>query len=147
MIFQTLKIVHHSPEFLPYVIFLSAPSPACLKQLGSNNKNEADYDLLSSVSNFFLYNWFSINLKELSLQVYIFIFKEDEIQNALEESRRIREEYQQYFDLEITVDDFENSFRTIMEAIVKLQNESQWVPLNWVYSWYPKLIIKHPTYR
>ena len=50
IIFQTLKIVHHSPEFLPYVIFLSAPSPACLKQLGSNKQNEADNDFLSSVS-------------------------------------------------------------------------------------------------
>ena len=39
---QTLKIVHHSSEFLPYVIFLSPPSTACIKQLDSN--------LLSSVS-------------------------------------------------------------------------------------------------
>ena len=70
----------------------------------------------------------------LPIRRYIFIFQEDEIQNAVEESRRIREEYQQYFDLEIAVDDLENSFRTIMEAVVKLQNESQWVPLNWVYS-------------
>ena len=30
---QTLKIVHHSSEFLPYVIFLSPPSTACIKQL------------------------------------------------------------------------------------------------------------------
>jgi len=104
---QTLKIVHHSPEFLPYVIFLAASSPACMKQLGCNKKNEADNDFLSS---------------------------DEEIQSAVEESRRIREEYQQYFDLEIAVDDLENSFRTIMEAVVKLQNESQWVPLNWVYS-------------
>ena len=73
-------------------------------------------------------------MKGCRLQVYKFIFQEDEIQNALEESRRMREEYQQYFDLEIAVDDLENSFRTIMEAVVKLQNESQWVPLNWVYS-------------
>ena len=49
-IFQTLKIVHHSPEFLPYVIFLAASSPACMKQLGCNKKNEADNDFLSSVS-------------------------------------------------------------------------------------------------
>ena len=61
-------------------------------------------------------------------------FQEKFLQNTVEESRRIWEEYQQYFDLEIVVDDLENSFWTIMEAVVKLQNESQWVPLNWVYS-------------
>ena len=61
-------------------------------------------------------------------------FQEKFLQNTVEESRRIREEYQQYFDLEIVVDDLENSFWTIMEAVVKLQNKSQWVPLNWVYS-------------
>ena len=58
-IFQTLKIVHHSPEFLPYVIFLSAPSPSCLKQLGSDKNNEADNDFLSSVS------------KELQVYIYL----------------------------------------------------------------------------
>ena len=63
-------------------------------------------------------------------------FQEKFLQNTVEESRRIWEEYQQYFDLEIVLDDLENSFWTIMEAVVKLQNESQWVPLNWVYSWY-----------
>jgi len=96
---ETLKIVHHSSEFLPYVIFLSAPGAPSVKQL--------DHDILSSG---------------------------DFTQDVVEQSRRIREEYQQYFDLEIVLEDLENSFRTIMEAIVKLQTESQWVPLNWVYS-------------
>ena len=50
------------------------------------------------------------------------------------DSRRIREEFQKYFDLEIVVDDLDKSFRTLMESLDKLANESQWVPLNWVYS-------------
>ena len=37
--------------------------------------------------------------------------------------------------LEVRMEDMETSFRTIMDALVKLTNESQWVPLNWVYSW------------
>ena len=76
---------------------------------------------------------FFIFLKSLCHKVSI-SFQEKFLQNTVEESRRIWEEYQQYFDLEIVVDDLENSFWTIMEAVVKLQNESQWVPLNWVYS-------------
>ena len=59
---------------------------------------------------------------------------EDDIRSAIEESNRIREDYQKYFDLEVRMEDMETSFRTIMDALVKLTNESQWVPLNWVYS-------------
>ena len=47
---------------------------------------------------------------------------------------RIREEYQKYFDLEVNMEDMETSVRTILDSLVKLTNESQWVPLNWVYS-------------
>lgn len=52
----------------------------------------------------------------------------------MDESNRIREDYQKYFDLEVGGDDPETCFRTILDAVVKLTNESQWVPLNWVYS-------------
>ena len=64
----------------------------------------------------------------------LFYFQEDKIESAVEESNRIREDYQKYFDLEISVEDTEEAFRTIMDTLVKLANESQWVPLNWVYS-------------
>ena len=53
---------------------------------------------------------------------------------TIEESHRIREEYQQFFDLEIPAEDFETCYRTTMAALDKLATESQWVPLNWVYS-------------
>lgn len=66
----------------------------------------------------------------------LILFQEDELElrSAIEESNRIREDYQKYFDLEISVEDTEEAFRTIMDTLVKLANESQWVPLNWVYS-------------
>lgn len=56
---QTLKILHHSPEFLPYVIFLSAPSVASMKQLARQHPTESEF--LSSVS--FLYFTFKPNLQ------------------------------------------------------------------------------------
>lgn len=103
---EALKILHHSAEFLPYVIFLSAPNMACMRTMAHQGK-ENGHSFLSS---------------------------DEDIRNALEESHRIREEFQKYFDLEIVVEDFDKTFRTIMESLEKLTNESQWVPLNWVYS-------------
>ena len=44
------------------------------------------------------------------------------------------DEYQKYFDLEVAMNDFEEAYRTILAAVKKLSTESQWVPLNWVYS-------------
>ena len=61
-------------------------------------------------------------------------FQEETIRKSLEENCRIREEFQKYFDLEIVVEDLDKAFRTIMDSLEKLANESQWVPLNWVYS-------------
>ena len=52
----------------------------------------------------------------------------------MEDTTRIREEFQKYFDLEVMVEDFDSAFRTIMTSLEKLTNECQWVPLNWVYS-------------
>ena len=63
-----------------------------------------------------------------------YLFQEEDIRKSLEENARISEEYQKYFDLEVTMDDQEAAFRTIIQSVEKLANEAQWVPLNWVYS-------------
>ena len=62
------------------------------------------------------------------------VFQEEDIRKSLEENFRIKEEFQKYFDLEIVMDDQDKAFRTIMESLEKLANESSWVPLQWVYS-------------
>jgi len=80
-----------------------------------------------------------VNFIQLKNTDWKFYFQDEDIRNALEESCRIRDEFQKYFDLEIVVEDFDKTFRTIMESLEKLTNESQWVPLNWVYSWYLSL--------
>jgi len=110
---EALKLLHHSPEFLPFVVFLSSPGSSALRnQLASganhvsNGQNGAP-GILSS---------------------------EDDIRKSLEENARIGEEYQKYFDLEVVMEDQDTAFRTIIQSLDKLANESQWVPLNWVYS-------------
>ena len=65
---------------------------------------------------------------------HILLFQEDDVRKSLEENARISEEYQKYFDLEVVMEDQDIAFRTIIQSLDKLANESQWVPLNWVYS-------------
>ena len=51
LLLQALKILHHSAEFLPYVIFLSAPTMACMRSLANQGK-ENGHNYLSSVSQY-----------------------------------------------------------------------------------------------
>ena len=74
------------------------------------------------------------SVKIIHQLIYISYFQEEDIRKSIEESHRLHEEYQKYVDLEIVNDDFDKTFRTIMESLNKLATESQWVPLNWVYS-------------
>ena len=75
---------------------------------------------------------FSLTLNILGLtMIYI---QDEDLKRCIEESSRIRDEFQNYFDLEIKVEDFQETYRTLLDAVNKLSTESQWVPLNWVYS-------------
>lgn len=103
---EALKLLHHSPEFLPLVVFLSSPGPAALRTQAAVKQNGGPAVVTS----------------------------EEDIRKSLEENCRIKEEFQKYFDLEIVMDDEDKAFRTIMESLEKLANESSWVPLQWVYS-------------
>ena len=51
-----------------------------------------------------------------------------------EESEAVRREFQKYFDLEVVYTDIDTAFATVRDSLVKLTNETQWVPRNWVYS-------------
>ena len=73
----------------------------------------------------------NVQLDPLLISMHI---QDEEVRRCAEESGRIRDEYQKYFDLEVTMNDFEEAYRTILAAVKKLSTESQWVPLNWVYS-------------
>ena len=50
------------------------------------------------------------------------------------ESECLRREFQKYFDVEIEYVDLDSAFVTVKDSLVKLANETQWVPRNWVYS-------------
>ena len=50
------------------------------------------------------------------------------------ESECLRREFQKYFDVEIEYVDLDSAFVTVKDSLVKLANETQWVPRNWIYS-------------
>ena len=51
-----------------------------------------------------------------------------------QESEGLKREFQKYFDLELEFHDLDSTFDKIKDSLVKLTNETQWVPRNWVYS-------------
>jgi len=51
-----------------------------------------------------------------------------------EESEAVRREFQKYFDLGVVYTDIDTAFATVRDSLIKLTNETQWVPRNWVYS-------------
>ncbi|XP_020277840.1 MAGUK p55 subfamily member 6 isoform X3 [Pseudomyrmex gracilis] len=101
-----LKILHNSTEFMPYVIFIAAPGMEQLKSL---------YDLGRSTGAS------SRNLTE------------DDLRSTLEESAALQRAYEKYIDLVIVNEDFDNTFRQVVEALDSLATEHQWVPVNWIY--------------
>ncbi|XP_015835285.2 protein PALS2 isoform X3 [Tribolium castaneum] len=104
-----LKILHNSSEFLPYVIFIAAPGMEQLKIL---------YDVGRSSSNL---RYSSRNLTE------------EDLKRTLEESASMQRTYDKYIDQVIVNNDFDTTFRQIVEALDTLTTEHQWVPVNWIY--------------
>lgn len=59
--------------------------------------------------------------------------KEEDLKRALEDSASMQRTYDKYIDLVITNNDFDTTFRQIVEALEALTSEHQWVPVNWIY--------------
>ncbi|XP_066254823.1 protein PALS2 isoform X2 [Euwallacea similis] len=106
---MSLKILHNSSEFLPYVIFIAAPGMEQLKSL---------YDISKSNQNL---RYSSRNLTE------------EDLKRTLEDSASMQRTYDKYIDQVITNNDFDVTFRQIVEALDALTTEHQWVPVNWIY--------------
>lgn len=60
-------------------------------------------------------------------------FQEDDLRRTLEESSCMQRTYDKYIDLTIVNEDFDVTFRKVIEALDKMSTEHQWVPVNWVY--------------
>ncbi|KAH1004585.1 hypothetical protein HUJ05_005379 [Dendroctonus ponderosae] len=58
---------------------------------------------------------------------------EEDLKRTLEDSASMQRTYDKYIDQVITNNDFDMTFRQIIEALEALTTEHQWVPVNWIY--------------
>ncbi|XP_051169533.1 protein PALS2 isoform X2 [Leptopilina boulardi] len=126
-----LKILHNSTEFMPYVIFIAAPGMEQLKSLydlgrstGASNRN-LTFDRQSSIR----YS----SRRARTLESLASLYEEDDLKSTLEESAALQRAYEKYIDLVIVNEDFDNTFRQVIDALNTLATEHQWVPVNWIY--------------
>ncbi|KAM8988866.1 MAGUK p55 subfamily member 2 isoform 7-T7 [Guaruba guarouba] len=102
---QAVKVLR-TAEFVPYVVFIEAPSPEMLRAM-----NRAALES-------------GVATKQLT---------EADARRTVEESSRIQRGYGHYFDLSLTNDDLELTFGRLREAMERLRVQPQWVPVSWVY--------------
>ncbi|XP_046760433.1 MAGUK p55 subfamily member 2 isoform X20 [Gallus gallus] len=102
---QAVKVLR-TAEFVPYVVFIEAPSAETLR---------------------------AMNRAALESGVAIKQLTEADARRTVEESSRIQHGYSHYFDLSLTNDNLEHTFGQLREAMENLRAEPQWVPVTWVY--------------
>ncbi|XP_015741543.1 MAGUK p55 subfamily member 2 isoform X1 [Coturnix japonica] len=102
---QAVKVLR-TAEFVPYVVFIEAPSTETLR---------------------------AMNRAALESGVAIKQLTEADARRTVEESSRIQQGYSHYFDLSLTNDNLEHTFGQLREAMEHLRAEPQWVPVTWVY--------------
>lgn len=65
--------------------------------------------------------------------IFSYIFQEEDLRRTLEDSACLQRAYDKYIDMTIVNEDFDQTFRKVLEALETLSVEHQWVPVNWVY--------------
>ncbi|XP_066254822.1 protein PALS2 isoform X1 [Euwallacea similis] len=131
---MSLKILHNSSEFLPYVIFIAAPGMEQLKSLYDISKS--NQNLRYSSRNLTFDRQSSIRYssrRARTLESLASLYEEEDLKRTLEDSASMQRTYDKYIDQVITNNDFDVTFRQIVEALDALTTEHQWVPVNWIY--------------
>ncbi|OXB55292.1 hypothetical protein ASZ78_014086 [Callipepla squamata] len=131
---QAVKVLR-TAEFVPYVVFVEAPSAETLqamnraalesgvaiKQLTVGARDEwaqCSRDGKREVVGELRQHWCG---------------QEADARRTVEESNRIQHGYSHYFDLSLTNDNLEHTFGQLSKAMERLRAEPQWVPVTWVY--------------
>ena len=63
----------------------------------------------------------------------IFHSQDEDLVSAVEESALLQRKYDKYLDMSLINEDFDVTFRNVVEALEQLSHEHQWVPVNWIY--------------
>lgn len=59
--------------------------------------------------------------------------QDDDLIATVEESALLQRKYEKYLDMVIINEDFDITFRKVIETLDALSHEHQWVPVNWIY--------------
>jgi guanylate kinase len=126
-----LKILHNSPEFMPYVVFLSSRGAGEIqlqdqfaRQHGYNTR-PLTFERGSSIR----YS----SRRARTFESFASIYEEEDLRQSVEESQRLQQLYAPYFDLVVVHEDFDSTFRKVAQALDSLSTDHQWVPVTWVY--------------
>lgn len=122
---QSLKLLHNSSEFLPYVVMIAAPGIEQLKNLTYASNRNLTFDRQSSIR----YS----SRRARTLESLASLYEEEDFKQTLEESARIQRQYEKYIDLVITNNNVDTTYAKIMDALHSLSTDHQWVPVSWIY--------------
>merc|ERR1719270_1475280 len=106
--YQALKMLR-TPELKPYIIYIKPPSFEVLKETRHQAYARSTFDETNSRS-----------------------FTDDEFRDMIQAGKKIEFLYGHWFDLEVTNDDLNGAFETLVRAIRRLDQDAQWVPASWV---------------
>ncbi|XP_072378739.1 protein PALS2 isoform X1 [Diabrotica undecimpunctata] len=131
---MSLKLLHNSSEFLPYVIFIAAPGMEQLKNLydvgrSTTNLRHSSRNLTFDRQSSIRYS----SRRARTLESLASLYEEEDLKRTLEDSASMQRTYDKYIDMVIPNNDFDTTFRQIVEALEALTTEHQWVPVNWIY--------------
>ncbi|XP_037074880.1 MAGUK p55 subfamily member 6-like isoform X2 [Pollicipes pollicipes] len=127
----SLKTLYNSAEFHPYVVFLAAPGVDDVEKLYResattlrNSSRSLTFDRNSARYS---------SRRGRTLESLNSLYDEEDHRHQMEESARLQRAYEKYFDLLLINEDPEETYRRVVEAVMALETEPQWVPVTWVY--------------
>ncbi|CAH2066303.1 unnamed protein product, partial [Iphiclides podalirius] len=122
---QSLKLLHNSSEFLPYVVMIGAPGIEQLRNLTYASNRNLTFDRQSSIR----YS----SRRARTLESLASLYEEEDMKQTLEESARMQRTYEKYIDLVIINNNLDTTYSKIMDALHSLSTDHQWVPVSWIY--------------
>ncbi|XP_038222207.1 MAGUK p55 subfamily member 6 isoform X1 [Zerene cesonia] len=122
---QSLKLLHNSSEFLPFVVMIGAPGIDQLRNLTYASNRNLTFDRQSSIR----YS----SRRARTLESLASLYEEEDLKQTLEESARIQRQYEKYIDMEIVNTNNDTTYSKIMDALHSLSTDHQWVPVSWIY--------------
>ncbi|XP_017857973.1 PREDICTED: MAGUK p55 subfamily member 6 [Drosophila arizonae] len=127
---NALKVLHNSQELMPFVIFIAAPGMEQLKTIyadrrATGSNRNLSFDRQSSIR-------FS-SRRARTLESLASLYEDDDLISTVEESSFVQRKYGKYFDMVIVNEDFDETFRQVVETLEQMSHEEQWVPVNWIY--------------